>query len=278
MGSGVITIPPDDDGVLRTMPLLYRVGPRLHPSLGLETLRVVAGVNNVSLHVTDEQGSGAVNGINTVQLGELIQITTRTDGAIPIHFHPYQASRYLSAHQLLSGKTDPSQISGHIVFIAATAKGLGDTIYTPLGDAVPGVEGHLQLVEQVLSGRSLTTPGWQSDLLLFVLLGIWIISSYMLSRFKPAWSVGLVVVTIAALFCSPGYSLPGSSYSSTRSSLTRRWAALYRHHGAALSGNRTRATLDTRCLLTLRLPNRVRYLHNIPNTSSWAVSIVTAPS
>ena len=48
--------------------------------------------------------------------------------------------------------------TGHIVFIGTSAAGLEDIRSTPLVRALPGVELHAQIVENMLTGTFLSRP------------------------------------------------------------------------------------------------------------------------
>lgn len=197
-GSGAISLPPGSDGVLRNVPLLYQVKHELYPGLALEALRLYRGVDNIKVQVTP-QGIGRVAGISEVGLDKDLAVPTMPDGTVALHFRALAAARYLSAQDLLAGKINAQQIKDHVVFIGATAKGLGDTIYTPLGELVPGIEGHVQLVEQLLSGNTLLRPAWENDLLLLLLLASWLLL-WKLARYRPLWSVLLGIALVLGMF------------------------------------------------------------------------------
>lgn len=55
-------------------------------------------------------------------------------------------------------------IEGSIVFIGTSAAGLQDVRTTALGQNVPGVSLHAQIVEQILSGHYLSRPDWANGL------------------------------------------------------------------------------------------------------------------
>ena len=203
-GSGAVSLEPSSDGVLRAIPLLYRVQDRLYPSLGLEALRLYAGKDNLSIHVTAAAVSARNPGIAGIDLGDDVFVPTTADGRAWLHFRPLAPARYISASTLLSGQVNPSQIKDHIVFIGATAKGLGDTVFSPLGELIPGVEGHVQLVEQVLAGGSLLRPAWENEGLVEILLVAALLLGWMLARFRPIWSVLVTILLVAGIF---GFSI-----------------------------------------------------------------------
>ena len=200
-GSGSITLAPGSDGVLRAMPLLLNVQNTLYPSLSLEALRLFRGLDNIALQVGAAAVTrhGQVPGIIGVGLGSSALLPTAADGRVWVHFRPLAADRYLSALDLLSGKIDAQRVKGHIVFIGATARGLHDTVHSPLGELIPGVEGHVQLTEQLLSGDYLLRPAWENDLVAALSLGTWLLLWFMLARYRPIWSVLLAVSVGAGL-------------------------------------------------------------------------------
>lgn len=195
-GSGAISLAPGRDGVLRAMPLLYQVRDSLYPSLSLEALRLFHGQDNLSLQL---EAHGTVPGIQGIGLGDGAFLPTAADGRVWLHFHPYSGERYLSAQDLLAGKVAGRLVKDHIVFIGATAQGLGDTLYSPLGEVIPGVEGHLQLAEQLLAGDYLLRPPWENDAVAVLLLASWLSLGVLLARSRPVWSVLLAVCVVAGI-------------------------------------------------------------------------------
>lgn len=200
-GSAAISLEPGSDGVLRAVPLVYQVHDTLYPGMALETLRLFGGLDNLTLEVA-AASAGQAPGLLGVGMGQHGFLPTATDGRVWLHFRPLAPARYVSAQDLLAGKVDAQRVKGHMVFIGVTAKGLGDTLYSPLGELIPGIEGHVQLTEQLLSGTSLQRPAWENDALLATLLVTWLLLGSMLARVRPVWSVllwGLLVAGCLAV-------------------------------------------------------------------------------
>lgn len=203
-GSAAISMAPGNDGVLRAVPLLYQVHDNLYPGLALEALRLASGQDKLTLEVT-APALVQVGGITGVALGTQRFLATAPDGRVWLHFRPMNAQRYVSAQDLLTGRVDARQFKDHLVFIGATAKGLGDALYSPLGELIPGIEGHVQLTEQLLSGSSLLRPAWENDALLAVLLLTWLVLVWRLARVRSVWSLLLVVGLVAGCLALSGW-------------------------------------------------------------------------
>lgn len=82
-------------------------------------------------------------------------IPTDYDGHVWPHFAPLDAGRYVSAADVLAGRHDRGRLAGKIVLIGASAEALRDVRSTALGEVVPGVEIHAQLIESIIEGSLL---------------------------------------------------------------------------------------------------------------------------
>lgn len=200
-GAGVVTTVPDQDGILRSMPLLSSLEGELYPSLGLDALRVYMGSDNLVAKVLPKSDAGVLQspGIAGIALGSAAYFPTSTDGRVWLHVRPYAADRYVSAIDVLAGRVEPKRIKDQIVIIGATSVGLGDIVRSPLGEALPGLEGHLQLIEQLLTNEYLLRPAWENALVSTLLLAYGLALALMLAYFRPVWSVALVGVGIGGL-------------------------------------------------------------------------------
>ena len=65
-----------------------------------------------------------------------------------------------SAAAVLSGEADAEKIAGSIVLVGVTAAGLQDIRVTPLGEAMPGVSIHAQVISQIMTAQFLNRPAW----------------------------------------------------------------------------------------------------------------------
>lgn len=202
IGAGVVTVVPDHDGILRSMPLLSMAGDVLYPGLGLEALRTYLGVDTVKVRVRQKNSTftNKEEGIEGLELGRAAFLPTSGDTHVWLHARPLAPQRYVSAIDVLTGRVEPKRIRDHIVLIGATSVGLGDTLRTPLGEVVPGVEGHLQLVEQLMTNTYLLRPQWENTLVVGLLLVTGFLLAVMLEKIRPAWSVLLVSTPIVCMF------------------------------------------------------------------------------
>lgn len=200
VGSGAISLEPSSDGVLREVPLLYQLRGILYPGLGLEALRLFGGLDNLKLQISESTTFWTMPGIKGVGLGKALFLPTASDGQVWLHFRPFSDERYLSVKNLLAGKVDERLVKDHIAFVGATARGLGDQFHSPLGELIPGIEGHVQLVEQLLTGETLSRPDWENNFLVSTLFGTWLLFGLMLARYRPVWSVLLAILMVAGLF------------------------------------------------------------------------------
>lgn len=189
-GNGVFNFKADYDGVVRHVPLLVRVNDTMYPSLSAESLRVFQGVTNIMITSAGTQtGHWGENGVTRVRIGN-IDLNTDAQADVWLHFSPHLPERYIPVWQLLAGEVDTRLLKDHIVFVGTSSAGLSDLRLTPLGDIMPGVEIHAQLVEQAIQGTLLTNPVELTNAmaaLLFIL--VWGLLVFALSRTAVLWSI-----------------------------------------------------------------------------------------
>ncbi|MCY1294419.1 Adenylate and Guanylate cyclase catalytic domain protein [compost metagenome] len=149
--------------MVRAAPLFLSDGQQFYPSLALEALRVAQGASTYVLAAAPN----VANTLTAVKIGDFVVPLTST-GELWLYVTPDTTERYISARRVLTDEASSpdvrAAIEGSIVFIGTSAAGLQDVRTTALGQNVPGVSIHAQIVEQILSGRYLSRPDWADGL------------------------------------------------------------------------------------------------------------------
>jgi adenylate cyclase len=201
-GLGAINWLPDRDQVVRRIPLVARLGDRLYPALSLEALRIASGASTILIRASNASGQhdfGAQTGVNALRVGDLT-ISTDAHGAIRPHFSPADPRRLISVAAILRGEVADDDIRGRIVFVGPTAAALGDIRATPLEAALPGVEIHAQIVEQMLSGGLLARPDWAPGAELAAALALTLLTALALPALSPLAGAAFGALAILGLF------------------------------------------------------------------------------
>ncbi|HVG81624.1 MAG TPA: adenylate/guanylate cyclase domain-containing protein [Methylomirabilota bacterium] len=161
-GNGAVNSLAEGSGVVRRVPLLVRIDGQLYPSFAAELLRVAQGAAGYVVKGAGASGEGASGGTPEIAALRIGRATVPTDGAggLILYDSGSRAERYISAWRVLDGSADPAALSGALVLIGGSAAALQDVRATPLSGAMPGVEIHAQLLEQMIGGQFLSRPGW----------------------------------------------------------------------------------------------------------------------
>lgn len=202
LGVGAINWVPDRDQVVRRLPLVYRQGETLVPTLVTEALRVAQGASTYVLKASNASGEtafGAETGLNHIKVGGL-EIPTGPDGSLLLQFRPTNPDAFIPAWTVLSGEFDPNEVAGRIILVGSSAAGLSDVRATPLDSALPGVEIHAQALEHLLSERKLTRPDHVQALEILLVLVVGIILAFILPRMSAGLSAAIGGVVVVGIF------------------------------------------------------------------------------
>ena len=186
-GHGLLSVDPRG-GVVRRVPMTATINGTLTPALSMETLRLASG--NAAFLITSDR-----KGVRGIGVGDLF-VPTNSDGTIWVHFGPHDEDRFVSAVDVLRGEADPELMRGKIALIGATGLGLLDYQTTPIGERIPGIEIHAQILESIFDGNLLHRPGYLEyveAVLLAVLGGLMIFA-------VPTVKARMSALLFAALF------------------------------------------------------------------------------
>ena len=202
VGNGALNFTPGQDGVIRRVPMLLRLGDTIYPTLVAEALRVAQGATS---YVVKSSGAsakvsfGAHTGITTVRVGA-IPVSTDSQGRVWIHYTRAVPQRYIPAWKLLAGEVHPDAVKGFIVLVGSSAAGLQATGFSSLGNVIPGVEIHAQAIEQILQGTYLTRPDWANGAEILFIVTVSGALILLIARLGALWSA-VVGVTAAGGAC-----------------------------------------------------------------------------
>jgi adenylate cyclase len=180
--------------VVRRVPFLADVAGTATPALTLEMWRVATGTPAFTV-------SPLRGGLLEVVVGT-IRIPMQRNGSIWLRYGRHDPARFVSAADVLDGKVSAETFASKMVLLGVTGLGLLDFQATPLGERVPGVEIHAQLLEQVFDSAYLVRPAWTPGLeagllLAAVLLLMWIVPA----RRVPV-SIGALLGALALLLAA----------------------------------------------------------------------------
>jgi adenylate cyclase len=198
--------------VIRRAPLLFRLAGQegLLPALSIEALRVAQGASSYlvkSSGASSEMSFGEKTGIVAIRTGDL-EVRTDARGRLVLYDSGHREERFVSARDVLDDKVPPAKLDGHIVFVGTSAIGLKDTRSTPVEDAVPGVEIHAQLAEQMIDQDFLARPDF-ADGAEFLYLGV---IGLLLVLLLPRLRAGRMAI-VAAIFVGVGLVVPWIAFS-----------------------------------------------------------------
>lgn len=168
-GEGLINAGPgllqsnSERGVLRRVPTLTFINDLPFLSLPLEMVRLALGDGG---EVAAESGT---RGMTAIRIGDY-RLPTRPNGELLLHFGRASSNYYLSASDVLAGVHPAEIFNNRFVIIGFNSTGLQDRIITPLGESLPGIDIHAQVIESLLSGQALQRPDGMPQLEMAALL------------------------------------------------------------------------------------------------------------
>jgi HD-GYP domain-containing protein (c-di-GMP phosphodiesterase class II) len=196
--SGFFNVIQDPDGVLRRAPLLIEYNHGLYPSLALATLLEASGTRRLVL-TTDSHG---LNGI--ILNGTTIPV--ESNGNMLIHFSTGSPGfSHISATDILLERVAPEQIRGKIVLLGTSATGIEKYQTTPVATALPGVDIHASIVDNILKRKFLSRPFWTGGLELLLLLVCGAVSAYVLGRMRAILGLFIIIAGGAGLWFAAGW-------------------------------------------------------------------------
>jgi len=191
-GRGLLNADPDP--VVRRVPLLGRIGLVTLPALTVEMLRVAQHAQAVRIeHGGDDR--------TRLRVGS-VDVPLEPDGSFWLHFSPRYADRLVSAEEVLAGKAN-AKLKDTLVLVGVSGLGLVEWKTSPLGEPLPGVEVHAQILEQIFEQRFLLRPAtarWLEAALL-ALAGLLLLVSVPRIR---AWASTVLLVALLGALAAAG--------------------------------------------------------------------------
>jgi adenylate cyclase len=181
---------PDEDGIVRTVPLYLGGAENLQPSLALASVAAFLRRPQVSDGpVTDGALPLAGREIPVDGYGNmLINYTEAGSGDMPF--------TEVSYSDVLAGTVPADLLRGKIALIGVTATGLGDAFWTPLGKVMNGVELHGTAMQTVLADHFLRpVPGWAG---LLIIIGVAAAAGVLMLKLRLAWASAAIGVMLVA--------------------------------------------------------------------------------
>jgi adenylate cyclase len=162
-GMGLATPSPKRDDIIREVPSYVHDGKSIYPALSLEALRVAQGASTFIIktnHSSGEFDTGDLAVTNT-KIGDYAFPVT-ANGGFNVYFAHEQPERYLPAHEVMTASIEEMRpnIEGYIIFVGTSAVGLEDLRISALGETIPGVSVHAQVIDQILTETFLLRPDW----------------------------------------------------------------------------------------------------------------------
>jgi adenylate cyclase len=191
-GAGFFTLLPDEDGVLRRTPLVIQAGEEVYPSLALATAWQALGRPALVVEVAQNRVAG-------IRLGERMLPADSHGRLLLAYPGPAKTFPHVSIADILAGELPPGHFRNRVVLIGVTATAIFDLRVTPFGSVYPGLEVQATAIDNLLTGRFVTRPGWASvaDQLAIVALGV--LTGLLLSR------LGALSGLLAAGLLAAGY-------------------------------------------------------------------------
>lgn len=198
---GHVSVFHDPDGVVRRVPVTVADEKGYEPALALAA---VAGYLRRS-----EVLDSAVEGNAVSFAGRSIPVDG--DSGMLVNYNGGRRGHgqtlsfgTVSFVDVMNGGIDPAFFEDKIVLVGATAGGLGDTFWTPMGEIVYGVEIHASAIETILSGDFLRPPCRAMTVVSILLLAV--VAGGAVLRLRLTWAV-LSVALLCLLYSIVAFSL-----------------------------------------------------------------------
>ena len=193
-GVGTISYLDSSDAVLRSLPLLLKIGNDIWPALSLETLRVLHGHKNILIN-SDQTG------INLIKTRKY-QIEPDRNAIVYINYKQFDKENYISAVDVLNQNINANKLRNKIAIIGSSAQGIFDFVKIPNGNVIPGVETHAHLIENIINNdfiiKNIYTTIAENLLLIVSLILALIIPNKILPKFSIVFFAGLVFILLSS--------------------------------------------------------------------------------
>ncbi len=163
-GAGFFSFATSRDNVIRAMPLAAVAGNEIFPALSVETLRIAQGASGFVIRTSDAsgQGGGGTPAMVDLRVGDLT-VPTDAEGRMRIYYSGMPNMPVIRAADVIAGRMSAeasAAIEGRIALIGTSAVGLRDIVATPIASAMPGVNVHAEIIDQIVAGSFLREPDW----------------------------------------------------------------------------------------------------------------------
>jgi len=182
---------PDQDGMVRKVPLMVQRDGLVLPNLGMQTLSIY--LDHAPMTVNAD-----ITGVNKVTIGDHT-IPSDAHGAMLLnHYGPGMTFTHVSAADVLAGRADPAIFKDALVLFGATAIGIFDMRPTPFDEKFPGVENHAAGINNILHDEAIERPAWLEVNELIAVFLLSLILGWAVRR-RSALSQGIIVITVPLL-------------------------------------------------------------------------------
>lgn len=191
--SGFLNAVPDPDGTLRRIPLLIQYGEHVHPSLALAAVMAATGARAVAVKTINANSVSFVLDTGSIPLDARSNLLLRYRGRT-------RSLPYLSAADVLGGRTPAATLKGAIVFVGATALGTRDAVTSPFDIQLPGVEVQATAADNLLRGDFFSRSQDAQTVEMTAILGLGIAVTLLVARLGLAWGTLVGMVALAAVW------------------------------------------------------------------------------
>jgi adenylate cyclase len=196
--SGFFNTIPDQDSIIRYVPLVMKYDQVIYPSLATEMVRIAHEAQRVTVQHDPQIG------VEKIALGEL-EIPTDRFGRLFVNYRgPGKTFPYISALDIYNNNFDPELVAGKFVLLGTSAAGLLDLRAMPFDNVYPGVEIHASVIDNLLTQDFISRPSWVQALDLFVILGASLALALILGYSSALFSLVSVALFTSA-FAVLGY-------------------------------------------------------------------------
>ncbi|MEW5057703.1 MAG: adenylate/guanylate cyclase domain-containing protein [Cycloclasticus sp.] len=172
--AGHITPNIDSDGVIRSVPSIICYAGKSYPALALASMAEGYGQSPDFGLIENSGWWSSPNIVRNEGLSTELSIPVNAQGSIHLPWWlPRNSIISISANDLLDGVVPDSVLEGKWAIVGSTAFGAGDSVVTPQGKIVGGLEVHVQLISALLDNRVPFVPRIANllQLLVIVLMG-----------------------------------------------------------------------------------------------------------